>query len=655
MKKIILPIALITVLLFAGCNTTGSDAENIMAYPIKSVAFNEVNINDSFWSPKLEIIRDITVPDLFDHCEKNGRLDDFLIAGRRLSAIRMKGNNPFEDTDVYKVIEGASYLLSLKHDPSLDAYLDSIISIISIGQEPDGYLTTWKTIDSTYSPVHYCPPGGRWQNLRCSHELYNSGHLFEAAAAHYLSTGKRNLFDIALKNADLLVSVFGDERIMDVPGHQIVETGLIRLFQITRNNAYLNLARQFLDLRGDSLKRVPRGEYSQDHKPVIDQDEAVGHAVRAVYMYAGMTDIAAIMNDDAYKTATYNIWNNIVNKKLYITGGLGARHRRESFGENYELPNLTAYNETCAAIGNVYWNHRMFLLHGDAQYIDILERSLYNGVISGIGIKGKTFFYPNPLECDMEFSFNKGALDRQPWFTTSCCPTNMGRFMPSVGNYIYARTNDKFYVNLFVASEADINMENNPVFIKQETNYPWHGDVSITVSPKKAKNYTMHIRIPGWARNRPVPGNLYSYASNQTSMPEIKVNGQPFDYDFEKGYAVIERKWQPGDVVTFSLPMQVQMVVCNENVVDNNGKIALERGPVVYCFEGIDNGDYLESMALNDNTFFEASFEKDLLGGVVTINGIDPLNENAFRIKAIPYYAWNNRGVNKMKVWIPAI
>lgn len=654
MRTIFLSTSALLVSLFSGCGRTSSHRDHTEAYPIRGAVFNEVRINDSFWSPKLDVIRTVTVPYLFEQCERNGRMDDFLLAGRQIAGNRMKGKNPFDDTDVYKVIEGASYILSISYDPSLDAYMDSIISIISIGQEADGYLTTYITIDSTYSPVRYCPPGGRWQNLRCSHELYNSGHLFEAATAHYLSTGKNSFLDIALKNADLLVNVFGEERKTDVPGHQIVETGLIRLYMITEKKEYLDLARQFLDLRGDSLKRRPRGEYSQDHKPVVEQDEAAGHAVRAVYMYSGMTDIAALFSDEAYKSAVNRIWSNVVNNKLYITGGIGSRHRRESFGENYELPNLTAYSETCAAIGNVYWNHRMFLLHGDAKYIDVLERSLYNGVISGIGLDGKVFFYPNPLECDLEFAFNKGTFDRQPWFTTSCCPTNLGRFMPSVGNYIYAQTSNKFYINLFVESETNANIAGKtPVFIKQETKYPWNGDVSITVSPEKASRFALNIRIPGWAKGQPVPGDLYAYISGQTCLPEIKVNGSPVAYTTDKGYAVIDRKWKHGDVVFFSLPMQVQRVVSNEKVVENTGKVALERGPVVYCFEDVDNGYELNSLVLYDNIVFEEAFEPDLLGGVVTLTGKCPVDETTKTYKAIPYFAWNNRGINTMKVWLP--
>ena len=413
-------------------------------YPIQGVPFNEVKVSDQFWLPKIETNRTVTIPAAFAKCEEMGRMDNFLIAGGKMQG-KVKGEMPFDDTDVYKTIEGAAYSLTTHPDPKLDAYVDSVIGIIKVGQEADGYLTTYKTIDTTYSPAKWCAPSGKWVNEQCSHELYNSGHMFEAAAAHYRATGKKNFLDIATKNADLLVKVFGEGKNPGVPGHQIVETGLIKLYQVTGKEEYLKLAKHFLDFRGDSTKRKLWGPYNQDHKPVTQQDEAVGHAVRAEYMYAGMTDIAVLYKDEAYKNAVDKIWDNIVSKKLYIIGGVGARHDGEAFGNNYELPNLTAYNETCAAIANVYWNYRMFLLHGDSKYIDVLERSLYNGVISGVGLDGKTFFYPNPLECDLHYKFNQGgSLDRQPWFDCSCCPTNICRFLPSVPGYIYAQRERKY-------------------------------------------------------------------------------------------------------------------------------------------------------------------------------------------------------------------
>nr|HRD18484.1 glycoside hydrolase family 127 protein [Candidatus Neomarinimicrobiota bacterium] len=441
-------------------------------YPISAVDIKNVEINDAFWLPKIKIIQDTTIQYAFKKCEEEGRMENFLIAGGRKKG-PVRGKMPFDDTDVYKIIEGASYSLISRPNPALAAYLDSIISIIKIGQEPDGYLTTWFTIDRMHPPAWWAQPSpNRWDHEESNHELYNSGHLFEAAAAHYRATGKQNFLKIALKNADLLVASFGPDKLRVPPGHQIVETGLIKLYHITNNPQYVELARFFLELRGDSTSHKLYGEYSQDHLPVTKQTEAVGHAVRAMYMYAGMTDIAAIYQDSAYFEALMKIWENIVTKKMYLTGGVGARHDGEAFGDNYELPNLTAYNETCAAIGSVYWNQRLFRLTGDAQYYDIIERTLYNGLISGISLDGKKFFYPNPLESDGKYQFNQGACTRQPWFDCSCCPTNIIRFLPSVPELIYATIADSVYINLYISSNADIIVNQKKIEIIQQTDYP---------------------------------------------------------------------------------------------------------------------------------------------------------------------------------------
>lgn len=648
---------LASIFFLFGLNACTSQPEKA-DYPIQGVPFNEVKISDQFWLPKIETNRTVTIPASFAKCEEMGRMDNFLIAGGKMEG-KVKGAMPFDDTDVYKIIEGAAYSMTVAPDPQLDHYVDSIINIIKIGQEEDGYLTTYKTIDSTYSPANWCPPGGRWKNLACSHELYNSGHLFEAAAAHYRATGKTNFLDIATKNADLLVRVFGEGKNPDVPGHQIVETGLIKLFQVTNKEEYLKLAKHFLDFRGDSTKRKLWGPYNQDHKPVIEQDEAVGHAVRAPYMYAGMTDIAALYRDEAYTKAVDKIWDNMVYKKFYITGGIGALHEGEAFGKNYELPNLTAYNETCAAIANVYWNYRMFLLHGDSKYVDVLERSLYNGVISGVGLDGKTFFYPNPLECDMHYHFNSGgSLTREPWFDCSCCPTNLCRFMPSVPGYIYAQSKNNLYVNLFVTSSSTIHLDKKkPVTISQETQYPWDGQVKIAVSPEKQGQFALHLRIPGWAQNTPVPGDLYNYISPEKAKVSVTVNGESVQYKTEKGYAVIDREWKQGDVVSYSLPMSIQRVETNPKVAGNTGKVAIERGPIVYCLESVDNSPELMKLVLPDTAKLAASFSPETLSGVVTISGAALVDGEktlqAKKITAIPYFVWNNRGANEMKVWLP--
>ncbi len=650
MKILNLTIVLLVILLLS-CKP---EADQVKMYPVQGVPFSQVKISDCFWLPKIETNRKVTIPASFAMCENYGRMDNFLIAGGKMPG-QVKGKMPFDDTDVYKIIEGAAYSLTTLPDPELDAYLDSIIGLIAIGQEADGYLTTYKTIDTTYAPASWCPPGSRWKNLACSHELYNSGHLFEAAAAHYQATGKKNFLDIATRNADLLVEVFGKEKNPEVPGHQIVETGLIKLYLITKKKAYLDLARHFLDNRGDSTKRDLWGPYNQDHKLVTKQEEAVGHAVRAAYMYAGMTDIAALYDDSAYEKAVDKIWDNIVSKKLYLTGGIGSKHQGEAFGENYELPNLTAYNETCAAIANVYWNYRMFLLHGEAKYIDVLERSLYNGVISGVSLDGRNFFYPNPLECNLQFRFNShGTLDRQPWFDCSCCPSNLCRFLPSVPGYIYALDQNNLYVNLFIESETEVafNKSSN-VTIKQETQYPWDGTIKMMISPKKPTTFALNLRIPGWISGQAVASNLYSYTKALEEDIVIQINGEAIAFSRSKGYAVIDRKWTPGDVVEYKVPMNVRRVNTHQKVAENAGRVALERGPIVYCVEGADNNFPLFDLILPDSSELMANFDPELLGGVVSLSGEGNVKGKAQQIKAIPYYAWNNRGINEMRVWLP--
>ncbi len=624
-----------------------------MDYPIQGVPFNEVKINDQFWLPKIETNRTITIPASFAKCEETGRVENFVKAAKKEG--HFDTQFPFDDTDIYKTIEGASYSMSVHPDPTLDRYVDSLITLVGKAQEPDGYLYTARTIDPAHP--HKWSGNERWvQESVLSHELYNSGHLFEAAAAHYQATGKRNFLDIALKNADLLAQVFGPGKRNDAPGHEIVEMGLVKLYRITGEKKYLDLAKFFIDSRGK--ENDPKKAYSQDHKPLVQQDEAVGHAVRAAYLYSGVADVAALTGDPAYLASIDKIWDNMVTKKFYITGGIGARHEGEAFGDNYELPNLTAYNETCAAIANVYWNYRMFLLHGDSKYIDVMERSLYNGVISGVGLDGKTFFYPNPLECDLQYKFNSGeTLDRQPWFDCSCCPTNLCRFIASVPGYIYARQQNNLYVNLFVQSATTINLNGqNPVTISQETQYPWDGQVALTLSPKKATRFALNLRIPGWAQNQPVPGDLYAFSAPDSSLIALTVNGEKVDFTTVKGYAVIDREWNPGDKVEYSLPMNIHRVVANEKVTEDIGKLAIERGPIVYCLEGIDNGDHLNEVALPDSSLLKPVYEQQL-GGIVSLTGeAIRKKENASAttpIRAIPYYVWNNRGIDEMKVWLP--
>ena len=636
------------ILLLLATAAPAQESASYKKYPISAVNVRDVVLHDSFWLPKIQLIQDTTIRHAFDKCSEEGRMDNFLVAGKKKSG-SYKGKMPFDDTDPYKIIEGASYSLISKPNPELDSYVDSIISIIKIGQEPDGYITTWFTIDRQKPPASWVRPATtRWENEISSHELYNSGHLFEAAAAHYWATGKRTLLDIAVKNADLLVSQFGPNRLHKPPGHQIVETGLMKLYLATHEVQYLNLAKFFLDLRGDSTTHTLYGTYSQDHLRVTEQTEAVGHAVRALYMYAGMTDVAAFLHDQGYLNAVNRIWDNIVSKKMYITGGLGSRRDGEAFGDNYELPNQSAYNETCAAIGSVYWNHRLFLLTGQSQYFDVIERTMYNGLISGLSLDGKNFFYPNPTESDGQSTFNMGSATRQPWFDCSCCPTNLIRFIPSVPALMYATEGASLYVNLFISSNAHILLNGTSVDIAQRSEYPWDGHISITVSLERAEKFALKIRIPCWAQNKPVPSALYSYVGGAAGAIALRVNGKEVTPEVNAGYAVIARDWTAGDKVELLLPMNVRQVAASEQVKEDRNKVAFERGPIVYCAEGIDNAN-ISSFTVTGDEKLSVKNEKILTEDVVAIK----IRTGERDFSLIPYYAWSNRGVGTMRVWFP--
>ena len=624
-----------------------SNTPQKLAYTITPVNIKNVKLTDEFWLPIIKKVQEKTIEYAIKKCEEEGRLDNFLIAGKQKEGT-VKGQMPFDDTDVYKIIEGASNTLISEPNLKLEKLLDSLIGIIKIGQEKDGYLTTWRTINPAKPPAPWVPviEGKRWESLQISHELYNSGHLIEAAIVHFEATGKRNFLDIAIKNADLLVKTFGDgkDQVQGVPGHQIVETGLVKLYQLTNNKSYLNLAKYFLDNRGNPKNHKLYGAYSQDDIPIIQQKEAVGHAVRAVYMYAGMTDIAAIENNPSYYNAVNKLWDNIVNNKMYITGGIGSRVDGEAFGDNYELPNLTGYNETCAAIGNVYWNHRLHNMSGNVDYFDVIERTLYNGLISGLSLDGKKFFYPNALESDGVYKFNRGECTRQSWFDCSCCPTNLIRFIPSIPGLIYSTTQDFIYVNLYASNDANIALKNNNLEIAQKTNYPWDGKVAISVSPKKETPFTLKLRIPSWARNQVLAGDLYHYKTISPAKTTISINGKPFAYKEDSGYISITRKWKKGETILLNFPMEVKEVVTNYKVEGNKGKVSLQYGPIVYAIEEIDNPTTFDKITVNANDTYKVVKEPTLLEGINTIQTTN--------FTAIPYYSWSNRGVGKMKVWI---
>jgi len=641
-------IFLLSLFLF-GCTRT----QKYHDYPISMVDMKNVILTDSFWLPKIKTIQATTIAYGFDKCQKEGRLENFLIAGGKKQG-KVCGKMPFDDSDIYKIIEGASYSLISAPNKGFESYLDSIIAIIKIGQEPDGYITTWFTIDPDNPPAWWVKKTGkRWTGEASSHELYNNGHMFEAAVAHYLSTGKRNFLDIAIKNADLLVRTFGPGKVTIPPGHQIVETGLVKLYRVTNNEKYLELAKYFLDLRGDSTTHKLYGEYSQDHKPVTLQTEIVGHAVRAVYMYAGMTDIGAIYNDHAYLKAVTSIWNNMVDRKMYITGGIGAKHEGESLGKDYELPNLTSYSETCASIGNVYWNNRLFMFSGDAKYYDIIERTLYNSLIAGISIDGKNFFYVNPLEADGKFKFNSGSGSRQPWFDCSCCPTNLIRFIPAIPGLIYAIQKNNLYINLYAANKTSLNINNSKIYVEQKTGYPWNGKIDITLNTEKALSFILKLRIPGWAQNQVIPGNLYTYINPIEQKISIKINGQEVKFAMDKGYATISRKWNSEDKIEITLPMEIRHVKADERVIADRNMTALEYGPIVYCAEGIDNNNQLDKLTIPDNVSLKPE-KKDILNGFYTITGEVPsIDGRKTKLLAIPYYAWSNRETGTMKVWLP--
>jgi len=621
-------------------------------YPIKPVPFTAVHLNDVFWAPRIETNRTVTIPYAFGKCEETGRMDNFERAAMRLKGEVPKNlappGFPFDDTDVYKVLEGAAYALSVKKDPKLEAYVDKQIALIASAQEPDGYLYTTRTI-SPESP-HPWAGKARWEKESdLSHELYNLGHLYEAAVAHYQATGSKSLLNVATKSADLLVATFGPGKKAVAPGHQIVEMGLAKLYRVTGEVSYLNLAKFFLDCRGGG------SDYSQDNKPVIQQTEAEGHAVRAAYMYSGMADVAALTGDTAYLGAIDKIWGDVVSKKLYVTGGIGATGAGEAFGKAYELPNMSAYCETCAAIGNDYWNQRLFLLHKDAKYIDVLERALYNGLLSGVSLEGKDFFYPNPLE-------SIGQHQRSAWFGCACCPGNITRFIASVPGYFYAQQGSNLYVNLYAGGTANVALDNGQkVQVVQKTDYPWSGDVRMTVNPAKPGRFAMNVRIPGWARNEATPSDLFRFA-DRAPMPTLKVNGKAVPLKIEKGYATLDRAWKKGDTVSLSLPMPARRIVSNDKVLADRGRVAVQRGPVVFCAEGADNGGKVRNLMLPDAAALAAKRQPSLLGGVVTLTGTaqsltagpnGSVVKSPKAITMIPYYAWCNRGRNEMEVWLP--
>lgn len=643
--------------ILAGClagNSLFAQKEQLKhGYPIDPVPFTSVKVSDSFWGQRLKASREVTIPLAFSKCEETGRYRNFELAAHPSDTTKVTGYS-FDDTDVYKTIEGASYSLQTYPDKQLAHYMDSVLDIVAAAQEPDGYLYTARTMNPKHP--HEWAGSKRWEKVEeLSHEFYNLGHMVEGAIAHYQATGSRKFLDIAIRYADCVCREIGDGegQVVRVPGHQIAEMALAKLYLVTGDQKYLDQAKFFLDKRGYTSRK---DEYSQAHKPVIEQDEAVGHAVRAAYMYAGMADVAALTGDTSYVHAIDRIWDNIVSKKLYITGGIGATNQGEAFGKNYELPNMSAYCETCAAIGNVYVNYRLFLLHGDAKYYDVLERTLYNGLISGVSLDGGGFFYPNPLE-------SMGQHQRQPWFGCACCPSNICRFIPSLPGYVYAVKDNQVYVNLFMGNEAELKVGGKKVILHQETRYPWDGHVTLTVDKNAAGTFAMKIRIPGWVRNQVVPSDLYTYSDGKRPGYSVKVNAEAVTSALEQGYFTIERKWKKGDRIELQLDMEVRTVKANGKVEADRGRMAVERGPIVYCAEWPDNSFNVLSLLMNQHPQFEVVERPDLLYGLnqikTPVQTLEYDEQGRLVVKdqeltLIPYYAWAHRGPGNMAVWLPS-
>ncbi len=654
MKRTALLALAVAVCLGAGAQTKGSHG-----YPITPVPFTKVKVTDSFWGQRLKASRDVTIPLAFSKCEETGRYTNFEKAANPSDSYEVKGYS-FDDTDVYKTIEGASYSLQTYPDKKLVHYIDSVLDIVAKAQEKDGYLYTSRTMNPKHP--HEWAGDKRWSKVEdLSHEFYNLGHMVEGAVAHFQATGSRKFLDIACRYADCVCREIGTKpgQVCVVPGHQIAEMALCKLYVLTGEQRYLDQAKFFLDYRG---KTTIKTEYSQSHKPVVEQDEAVGHAVRAAYMYAGMADVAALTGDKSYINAIDNIWNNIVEKKLYITGGIGATNNGEAFGKNYELPNMSAYCETCAAIGNVYVNYRLFLLHGESKYYDVLERSLYNGLISGVSLDGGGFFYPNPLE-------SMGQHQRQPWFGCACCPSNIARFIPSLPGYVYAVNKRDVYVNLFMSNTSQLSVAGKGIILEQQTQYPWDGDIAIKVAANKAGQWAMKVRIPGWVRNEVGPSNLYEFTDNLRPQYNITVNGNAVNGKLtDDGYFTIDRKWKKGDVVRVHFDMDPRTVRANNNVEADRGFVAIERGPIVYCAEWPDNDfdimgalvNQSPKMTVEDGTLHAkdkkvADYYIKVIKTDAQLLSFDKqgrLNTKDVKLSLIPYYAWCHRGSGKMRVWL---
>ncbi len=615
MKQYLLLAA--SAFLLQGCQTSKEDIKEQPLKMIEQIDFSHVKINDNFWSPRLSKHVSATLPVCIDQIEnQTGRIRNFE------NAAKGEGEHSgifFDDSDVYKALEGMAYSLINNPDPELEKKADEWIDKFAAAQQPDGYINTFYTLTGLDK---------RWTNMD-KHEMYCAGHMIEAGVAYYQATGKRKLLDVCIRMTDHMMSQFGPGKRHWVPGHEEIELALVKLYQTTQEQKYLDFAYWLLEERGhghgtmgDEGKWNP--VYYQDIVPVRQLTDISGHAVRCMYLYCGMADVAALKNDTGYIAAMDRLWDDVVHRNMYITGGVGSSHDNEGFTEDYDLPNLDAYCETCASVGMVLWNQRMNQLTGDSKYIDVLERSLYNGALAGISLGGDRFFYVNPLE-------SKGDHHRQEWYGCACCPSQLSRFLPSIGNYIYASSDDALWVNLYIGNTGQIRIGETDILLTQETDYPWDGSVKLTISTSQPLEKEIRLRIPNWCKTY-----------------DLSINGKRINVSEEKGYAVI-KDWKSQDVIALDMDMPVEIVAADPHVKENFGKRAIQRGPLVYCMEEIDNPEYFDQIQLSPSTTFQTAFVSDILNGIKTIK----TNGRAQSATFIPYYAWDNRKAGKMRVWIP--
>ncbi|MFI5193688.1 MAG: glycoside hydrolase family 127 protein [Chitinophagales bacterium] len=641
MKK---PFSLIPLFTFFCC-VSNSEAQNTLQ-KLEPVSYSQVKIDDKFWRSRISAVTNVSIPVCIDQTEvRTPRIRNF----EKVAAKKGEKHEGiyYDDSDVYKAVEAIAYSLSNHPDSALEKKADAWIDKIAAAQLPDGYLNTYYTLGDINK---------RWTDMD-THEDYCAGHLIEAAVAYYHTTGKRKLLNVAIRFANEIDSTFRLQNRHWVSGHEEIELALVKLYKTTGNSRYLDLADWYLQQRGHGYfdhQRVQ--DYCQNKLPVKEQTQITGHAVRAMYLYTGAADVAAAKNDSGYMRAMKQVWDDVVYRNMYITGGIGSSGRNEGFTEDYDLPNEEAYCETCASVGMVFWNQRMNMLTGESKYIDVLEKSLYNGALDGLSLRGDRFFYGNPLS-------SAGGYERSEWFGTACCPANIARLIESLGNYIYAKSDKDIWVNLFIGSNTGIDLKNNTVQIAQKTNYPWEGNIQLTVSPQKKSAFALHVRIPGWAENQASPGNTYRFLEKSGKKWTLTVNGKNIPYAVENGYAVLNREWKKGDMVLLSLPLEIRKVVAIDSIADDRNKISLQRGPLMYCFEHPDNGGKVENICIPDTAPFTSHFEDNSLGGIMILtanapvitvseDGLSVKTENK-KISAIPYFAWANRGAGEMQVWMP--